>query len=223
MVDIVVHRRETYVIGDSCCQCGPGNTERRQRTPTQDEEGVEHYIEEYGHSHEYQRGHGVAAAAQGHHQDCLHQDRRHGQKSDLQERTRQRLYGFRSSQQRQNFWGEQPADDRDHDAERYESADCGARYGARRFYIPSPESLSDEDRRCHAETKDESGQQKHDQIAVRRCGKCVFAQQLPDPDRVDGTIGRLQYGRAKGRQGKEQQSLIDRGCRQVDALFHKTS
>jgi len=82
-----------------------------------------------------------------------------------------------------------------------------------------PQILPDEDDRGHRDAENGADQKEHDEIGVGRRGQGGFAEQLADPDCVDGTVQRLEHVAKQNRNGKKEQRPGDRPFRHAGPDF----
>ncbi|MDN3711052.1 hypothetical protein QWZ10_03060 [Paracoccus cavernae] len=210
-IDRAEHCTEADVVCHHHRQRRARDSHLRKRADPEDEERVQNDIEHYGHCHEDQRRHRIAAAAQGHHQHGLDHHRGHGDEGHAQEIIGERQNFGRCPEQREDLWREDPADRRDDDRSRRECPHGGADDLTCRAQVVPAHRLADQDGRGQSEAEDEGRHQHHDQNAVGGCGKRLLAQKPPDPNRVDRAVGGLQNRGAEGRKGEKQKRPVDGG------------
>ena len=78
-----------------------------------------------------------------------------------------------------------------------------------------PLALGPADGGGHAETERGREYEEHHHIGVGGGGQRAFAQQAPDPDRIDRSVKRLQNVRGQRRCGKQHQRFEDGAADQI--------
>jgi hypothetical protein len=103
------------------------------------------------------------------------------------------------------------------DAQRKPEAepDRRAEGAPRRVDVPRAERLADLHRRRHAEAEHRGEDQEHHHVGVGRRRQRAFAQQPPDPDRIDRSVERLENVGGQRWRGKQQQRAQDRTLGQI--------
>ncbi len=209
-VQVGQNRDQTDRVRDQGRGRRSGDAKAWRRAKPEDEDRIQRDVESDRQQQKPERRLRITGAAQGHHHERIHVQRRHGEEDDAQVAGRERQRVERRAHPAQQHRRQQESGECDRCRDEREETGAGTDHALGLVEILGADALANQDRRCHADAEHRAEQEEQDHVRVRGRGQCRLAEEMPDPDRIDRPIQRLQHVAAEDRQREQQQGLADR-------------